>query len=232
MTGKLKLVSRILLLCLLLSACSFGTQNETQQNDDPSVPTRPASAPTVPTHPDAPETIPTDPSAVQTDPFHESLPSGPAHRPDDPPQTVPVTPDDPIIPTFPGIDEQEGVDLAFQSTGKKRIAYTVKISAAHYVSSPAQLPGYPEFEEYDDEWFRDHALVLVYETVSSGTLSVNIAGITAQDGVAAVELSHHAQNGIGTADMTTWLLWAEVDTDLSYTWTVKNPALDPDVSDR
>ena len=51
-----------------------------------------------------------------------------------------------------------------------RLTYNGNVSSALYVTSAAQLPDYPELSAYDDAFFKDHALVLVQESVSSGSV--------------------------------------------------------------
>lgn len=210
---KFSVIPWILLLVLLISACApqetVDTVPQTLPQTDPHDPTQVATAPT---------------DAVQ-------LPTLPT-VPGDSTETLPIEPIEPNKPTAPSPDEPMGDTVTVYATGKCRIPYTVRISAVHYFTGPEQLPDYPELEDYDTEWFRDHALVVVYETVSSGSLAVDIRNIVLQDGRATVELSHDVQGSVGTADMTTWLLWAEVDQNLRYTWTVLNPSMDSDVSDR
>lgn len=55
-----------------------------------------------------------------------------------------------------------------------RLTYSGNVSSALYVTSAAQLPDYPELSAYDDAFFKDHALVLVQESVSSGSVEVGI----------------------------------------------------------
>lgn len=87
---------------------------------------------------------------------------------------------------------------------------------------------------YDDAFFKDHALVLVQESVSSGSVEVGIESVSLKaDHTAVVTLTHQGpgEGQVGTADMATWLLWAEVDTGLEdYQWTVANPALESQLS--
>ena len=111
-----------------------------------------------------------------------------------------------------------------------RLTYNGNVSSALYVTSAAQLPDYPELSAYDDAFFKDHALVLVQESVSSGSVEVGIESVSLKaDHTAVVALTHQGpgEGQVGTADMATWLLWAEVDTGLGdYQWTVANPALE------
>ena len=115
-----------------------------------------------------------------------------------------------------------------------RLTYNGNVSSALYVTSAAQLPDYPELSAYDDAFFKDHALVLVQESVSSGSVEVGIESISLKENHAAVvTLTHQgpSEGQVGTADMATWLLWAEVDTGLEdYQWTVANPALESQLS--
>lgn len=106
-----------------------------------------------------------------------------------------------------------------------RIPYTTNRSSVRYVTNPSQLPDYEELSQYDDAYFQDHALVLVYETVTSGSILIDIDSIQYSGSNASVVLTHVLQGDVGTSDMATWLLWAEVEPDLSYSWTVANPAL-------
>ena len=115
-----------------------------------------------------------------------------------------------------------------------RLTYNGNVSSALYVTSAAQLPDYPELSAYDDAFFKDHALVLVQESVSSGSVEVGIESVSLKaDHAAVVTLTHQGpgEGQVGTADMATWLLWTEVDTGLEdYQWTVANPALESQLS--
>ena len=96
-----------------------------------------------------------------------------------------------------------------------RLTYNGNVSSALYVTSAAQLPDYPELSAYDDAFFKDHALVLVQESVSSGSVEVGIESVSLKDDhTAVVTLTHQGpgEEQVGTADMATWLLWTEVDT--------------------
>lgn len=130
----------------------------------------------------------------------------------------------------PGADTADaaGDEIELANQGKVRIPYTGNQSGAAYVVSAADLPDYPELKQYDDAYFEDHALVLVTESVNSGSIDVGILAVHLQDPFAAVTLYHEMPQGAdyGTADMATWLLWAEVDAGLDgYSWRVENPAL-------
>lgn len=117
-------------------------------------------------------------------------------------------------------------DLAIGNVGRIRVDYTGNISSVRYITSADQLPEYPELQGYDEAYFRENALLLVLETVTNGGVEVGIQGIRVDEDRALVQLSHEAQGDLGTAVMTTWLVWAEVAPELNYTWTVSNPAVE------
>lgn len=127
------------------------------------------------------------------------------------------------------IGQQEALTsdgLALGDTGCVRVAYDSNISSVRYITSVEQLPDNEALAAYDEAYFAEKALIVVYETVSSGSVKVGIASV--KDG--AVTLSHDMPGDVGTADMATWLLWAEVDAGLDYTWSVANPAVEPNTS--
>lgn len=117
-----------------------------------------------------------------------------------------------------------------ESRGKLRITYNGNESTVRYITSVDQLPTYEEFQTYDEDYFQDHALVVVTESVSSGSVDVDIDSIRYADTGNQVVLYHSApgDDAAGTGDMVTWLLWAEVDAGIEGTWTVSNPALPSD----
>lgn len=129
-----------------------------------------------------------------------------------------------------GLDTADaaGEEVEVDSVGKLRITYTGNRSGAVYVTDASQLPEYSELAGYDDAYFEDHALVLVTETVTSGSVDVGIAAVHVDGQMAAVTLYHEEPEPgrVNTTDMATWLLWAEVEPGLEgCTWTVANPAL-------
>lgn len=145
-----------------------------------------------------------------------------------PGESVNVSPIEPVeLPELPGTPgAAQGEPVSIGGTGKVRIDYTGSPSIVRYVTSPAELPDCEALADYDEAWFQDHALVLVTETVGSGSVKVEIASITLAEGAASVELSHEMSGDAGTADIAAWLLWAEVAPGLEeLTWTVANPAL-------
>jgi hypothetical protein len=114
-------------------------------------------------------------------------------------------------------------------TGRIRVTYKGNLCSVQYVTSVDQLPDYPELRAYDDAYFQNHALLLVYETVTSGSVEVGIQDIRLEGTRGLVQLSHEMQGDAGTAVMTTWLVWAEVEAGLDYTWIVENPMVEPQV---
>lgn len=110
-------------------------------------------------------------------------------------------------------------------TGRARLAYTGNTSSVRYVTSPDHLPDVEGLEGYDEAYFQNKALLLVTESVPSGSMVVDIESIIIDDGTAVITLSHQMQGDAGTTDMATWLVWAEVDAGMNYTWTIANPML-------
>lgn len=115
-----------------------------------------------------------------------------------------------------------------ETAGKVRLPYTGNRASVQYVTAPDQLPEQEGLEAYDEAYFADHALLLIIETVGSGSVQVELDAIYVDGDTATVVLSHELPGDAGTADMATWLLWVEVDAGLSYQWTLDNPALPSD----
>ncbi len=113
-------------------------------------------------------------------------------------------------------------------TGKLRLTYTGNRSGVRYITDPSQLPDYPELAGYDAAYFQEHGLLLVTETVASSSVNVEIQSIVVENGIALVTLDHQIPSGQSTADMTTWLLWVEVDAGLDLSWSITNPAFPPE----
>ena len=125
--------------------------------------------------------------------------------------------------TLPIVEQETGESISFGETGCVRVTYNSNTSSVRYITSVEQLPDHEALAAYDEAYFAEKALIVVYETVSSGSVKVGIESI--ENGV--VTLFHDLPGDVGTADMATWLLWAEVDAGLDYEWTVANPAVEP-----
>lgn len=111
----------------------------------------------------------------------------------------------------------------FANVQTKRIPYTGNKSSVVYVTEPAQLPKDDAFAGYDADFFRTRALVLVTDTVSSGSVRVGIDRITVSGNTAYVTVSRELHGDVGTGDMATWYIWAEVEAGLTCRWEVFNP---------
>ena len=135
-----------------------------------------------------------------------------------PETTLPTTDPTSPAPTLPGSR------LELRNPDKLRISYTTNRSAVQYITSVSQLPNHEVFDKYDDAFFREHALLLVTETVSSGSAQVSIDSVFVDGGTATVLLARSMPGDAGTTDMATWLLWAEVDAGLDLRWIVANPS--------
>lgn len=123
-----------------------------------------------------------------------------------------------------------GEPVSQDSQGKIKLTYRGNESSVKYITSADQLPDYGVLETYDDTYFQTHALILVTESVPSGSIEVSIEAIEKTQEGYGVTLSHDGpqQGQAGTHDMVTWLLWAEVAQGMEGTWTVANPALTPE----
>ena len=133
---------------------------------------------------------------------------------------------EPQTPTQPFVEQGTESGAAIGGTGLVRVAYNGNVSSVRYITSRDQLPVNDALSAYDESYFETKALVVVLESVSSGSVKVGIESI--ENGV--VTLSHELSGDVGTADMATWLLWAEVDQGFDYQWSVANPALKPNTS--
>ena len=114
--------------------------------------------------------------------------------------------------------------------GKERLTYEGVESAVRYVTSPDRLPDCEALEKYDEAYFADHALILVTQSVSSGSVEVSIKAIQETETGCGVVLPYGGpgKDQAGTADMATWLLWAQTEQGLEGTWEIVNPALTPE----
>lgn len=128
--------------------------------------------------------------------------------------------------TLPMGEQETENGIRLGATGCVRVDYTGNVSSVRYITSVDQLPDNEALAAYDEAYFAEHALIVVYETVTSGSVKVGIGSVA--DGV--VTLSHEMSGDAGTDDMASWLLWAEVETGLEYTWSVANPAVKPNTS--
>lgn len=129
--------------------------------------------------------------------------------------------------TFP----VEPEELSMIEQGSFRLTYDGNQSSVVYVTKAKQLENYiqqgaEELSRYDDAYFAKKALVLVVDTVKSGSVKVQIESITVTGEEALVTLSRRSPQ-YGTNDMATWLLWCEAEQGLSQlAWSVTNPACD------
>lgn len=138
-------------------------------------------------------------------------------------------------PVFSGADQEilPGEIVPVYAQNKTRITYTHNQNYVQYITSATALDRYgmDVFKQYDETFFEKKALVLVCETVTSGSLQVSIDQIVQQDSQITVVLSRELPGDAGTSDMATWLIWAEVDAGRNgYTWVLHNPMLKSEMS--
>lgn len=116
--------------------------------------------------------------------------------------------------TLPITGREDGLTL--YRTDRVRIGYNGNVRSVRYITAVDQLPDHEAFAAYDEAYFADKALVLVTETVGSGSVEVDIESVV--DGL--VTLSYELPGDVGTADMATWLIWAEVEAGLDWEWSL------------
>ena len=126
------------------------------------------------------------------------------------------------LETAPMAGNEGGLELAFANPGKIRILYQGNLSYVKYITSVEQLPDTEVLADYDAAFFETKALLIVVETVSSGSVQLELDAIRVSDGNASVCVKRTMSGDAGTTDMATWMLWAEVDRGLEYTWTLAN----------
>lgn len=119
--------------------------------------------------------------------------------------------------------------VTLESPQKLRITYQQGTpNSITCVSSAEQLKAYGLYGSetlaaYDDSFFDSKALVLVKYTVNSGSTQLSLGSATQVNDMVSVHLDAQS-SGMGTADMATWLLWAEVDKSLSgCQWVLDSP---------
>ena len=65
-------------------------------------------------------------------------------------------------------------------------------------------------KEYDEEFFKEHNIVLVLLTASSGSIRYKVANINLNDGVMEIKIERNVPE-IGTCDMAGWHVLVETD---------------------
>ena len=66
---------------------------------------------------------------------------------------------------------------------------------------------------YDEAYFEDHILILVY-AVTSSSFRFGIEEMTFSDGKLNVQLAHYANEGFGSDDQVDWLITIEPQKDI------------------
>ena len=115
--------------------------------------------------------------------------------------------------------------IAFQNLGRLRLSYTGRRSSIRYVNSVKNLPTELQGGGYDDAFFEEYALVCVVDTANSGSIQISFESMTLEEQTVTVTLSKEMPGDVGTADMATWLLWAQVPKGLEdCQWVLANGA--------
>ena len=120
------------------------------------------------------------------------------------------------------IERPEGVDLPFENAGKVRLNYEGSRSYILYVTSVEELPKEGSWTGYDEAYFQTKALLIVVETLGSGSVQLELESIRVHENTASISIKRPMEGDVATTDMATWMLWAEVDKGLDYEWTLAN----------
>lgn len=110
--------------------------------------------------------------------------------------------------------------VTLEGSDKLRITYQQGVgNSVTCVSSVDELNrfglyGSDKLAAYDNNFFDSKALVLVKYTVNSGSTQLSLDSATQVSNMVSVHVDAQS-SGMGTSDMATWLLWAEVDKSLS-----------------
>ena len=148
--------------------------------------------------------------------------SAPIEEPTEPQETLEATETDPPEVTLHIEEKETEATMETSATGAQRIEYKQNASSVRYVTRVEDLPPYEALDGYRTaEYFETKALLVVVDTVTSGSVKVSIESV----GNGTVTLGKEMSGDAGTADMATWLLWAEVEQGLTDTWTVTNPGV-------
>ena len=130
------------------------------------------------------------------------------------------------VPGNPERDSSSGAvpegKLPFANAGKARIPYTGNASWVRYITAVEELPREGTWDGYDAAYFETGALLVVVETVGSGSVRLELDSILIEGDTAFITINRTMSGDVGTADMATWLLWAEVEKGLNCTWTLEN----------
>lgn len=146
------------------------------------------------------------------------------------PTTEAVLPQESTFPTLaedgfdpgPALEDREGDVIPFENPGKVRLNYEGNRSYVRYVTSVDQLPKEGSWTGYDESFFETKALLIVVETLNSGTVQVELEDIRLVGDTAKVYIKRTMGGEVGTADMATWMFWAEVSRELDCDWTLVN----------
>ena len=145
----------------------------------------------------------------------------------EPQETLEATETDPPEATLHIEEKETEATMETSATGAQRIEYKQNASSVRYITRVEDLPAYEALDGYRNaEYFETKALLVVVDTVTSGSVKVAIDSV----GNGTVTLSKEMSGDMGTADMATWLLWAEVEQGLTDTWTVTNPGVQSNLS--
>lgn len=114
--------------------------------------------------------------------------------------------------------------------GSKKIVYSGQESSIVCAGDRKSMVNFAgsdagELKNYTDEYFEGKALLMARISVRSGSDRPSFKSVMFKEGRALVTLKYYAPK-IGTCDMATYLIWAEMDRKYAgYDWEISNPAL-------
>ena len=161
-------------------------------------------------------------AVTETTPPTQTTPPTETNQPPETQETTFPTLPESGISTGPVMGQQDGLALAFENPGKVRLSYEGNRSYVLYVTSVDQLPAVGSWTGYDESYFETKALLIVVETLNSGSVQVDWESILVEGDTAAIHIKRTMAGDVGTADMATWMLWAEVEAGLELNWVLAN----------
>lgn len=116
---------------------------------------------------------------------------------------------------------------------KTKLTYDRNRSEGRILSTLSDLEPYltlADFSSYTETYFKEKSLLLITQSVKSGSISVSVDTVTQDKGQLNVTLSYNSPQTL-TWDMTTWLLWVEIDkTSDKRPVVIINPSLTSDLA--
>lgn len=115
---------------------------------------------------------------------------------------------------------------------KAKLTYDRNRSEGRILSTLSDLKPYltlADFSSYTESFFEKKSLLLITQSTKSGSIAVSIDTVIQDKGQLTVTLSYDSPKTL-TWDMTTWLIWVEIDkTSDKLPVVITNPSLPSDL---